>query len=95
MTQKDAKLWTHGNMAMYRIALQTTVPHLDLRHTSDVMVLGMCQALHPITELRVLRLRTYAQAVQRHYPVFWALLAAKQTWKQQIEDDLQWRYDNI
>ncbi len=82
-------------MAMYRIALQTTVPHLDLRHTSDVMVLGMCQALHPITELRVLRLRTYAQAVQRHYPVFWALLAAKQTWKQQIEDDLQWRYDNI
>ena len=95
LTPKDAKLWTHGVLALYRIAMQKTLNHQELRHLPDHAVLAKCQALHPMTELRVQRLRGYAQCLRRHYPVFWALLAVEQEWKEQVNADFQWLYDNI
>ena len=95
LNQKDTKLWTHGMLSLYRIALQKTMPHLDLRHLPDGGVLGLCQALHPMTELRILRLRHYAQYIRRHYPLLWALIAQEEQWKEQVQEDFQWLYDNI
>ena len=95
LNQKDTKLWTHGILSLYRIALQKTMPHLDLRHLPDRGVLGLCQALHPITELRILRLRHYAQYIRRHYPLLRALIAQEEQWKEQLQEDFQWLYDNI
>ena len=93
LTPKDAKLWTHGVLALYRIAMQKTLNHQELRHLPDHAVLAKCQALHPMTELRVQRLRGYAQCLRRHYPVFWALLAVEQEWKEQVNEDFRWLYD--
>ena len=82
-------------LSLYRIALQKTMPHLDLRHLPDSGVLGLCQALHPMTELRILRLLHYAQYIRRHYPLLWALIAQEEQWKAQLQEDFQWLYDNI
>lgn len=95
LNQRDSKVWVHGIMALYRIALQKTLHHMDIRHMTDTAVLGLCHAVHPLTELRLQRLRHYAQYVRRNYPLLWALLASEQQWKQQVEEDFKWLYDNI
>ena len=66
MNNKDSQRWVHGVISLYRTALQRTMHHLDLRHLPDIAVLGLCQALHPLTELRIYRLRCYGQYLTRH-----------------------------
>ena len=95
LNQRESKVWVHGIMALYRIALQKTLHHLDIRHMTDTAVLGLCHAVHPLTELRLQRLRHYAQYVRRNYPLLWALQASEQQWKTQVEEDFRWLYDNI
>ena len=95
LNQRDSKVWVHGILALYRIALQKILHHMDIRHMTDIAVLGLCHAVHPLTELRLQRLRHYAQYVRRNYPLLWALLASEQQWKLQVEEDFKWLYDNI
>lgn len=95
LTVKDSQLWTHGMMALYRTALHRTMHYMDLRHMTDSEVLGLCQALHPLTELRLNRLRSYGQYLQRHCKLLWAILAEEQQWQQQLLEDFEWLYNNI
>lgn len=95
MNAKETQRWVHGVLSLYRIALQRTLHHLDLRHMPDLAVLGMCQALHPLTDLRIHRLRSYGQYLNRHCKLLWALLAEEQDWRQMVLEDFQWLYDNI
>ena len=95
MNAKETQRWVHGVISLYRIALQRTIHHLDLRHMTDLAVLGMCQALHPLTDLRIHRLRSYGQYLSRHCKLLWALLAEEQDWRQMVIEDFQWLYNNI
>ena len=92
MTQHDAKIWNHGVVMLYRKAMTKLYPWQQLMHYTDNKVLCLAEALPPMMELRLARLRIYGQALQRHCPFYWTLLCMEQTWFELLQEDFVWLY---
>ena len=74
MTQYDEKIWHHGIVGLYRKAMAKLIPYQRLQHMTDEEVLVHAAALTPAEELRIARLRAYAQYLRRNHPFHWMIL---------------------
>ena len=92
LTGTECKLWHSGVMRLYRQTLKKLFPFHELCHLSDMEVLDLTELPHPETALRLCRLRYFGQTLDRGNPTFWALVAAEQTWLQQVRADFDWMY---
>lgn len=95
MTQHDEKLWHHGVMGLYRKAMARIIPYKQLQHMTDEEVLIQADALSPLEELKLARLRAYAHYVQRNHPFHWMILGHERQWLELVQDDLKWMYGQI
>ena len=95
LTQRDHQTWTTAHMTLYRRLFSTMHHHLDVRHLTDSYILAQLGAPPPPITLRLLRLRWYGSCLLLDLPAFWVNLAYERHWLQDVEQDMQWVYQQI
>ncbi len=95
MTQYDEKIWHHGIVGLYRKAMAKLILYQRLQHMTDEEVLVHAAALTPAEELRIARLRAYAQYLRRNHPFHWMILGREKQWLRMVQGDFEWFYRQI
>ena len=95
LNKRDAKLWNHGIMTMYRKMLYRLYKFDEVRHMTDEQVLIKVEQLSPEEELRIHRLRAYGQYIVQSNQFHWAILGLEQRWLGLIQQDFTWLYRHI